>query len=115
MSRQSISLLALSVQLTVAASACRFVKGTGAQAAADESALGVARTAGAVGETVPVDVLGTAVVEAGGAFNKDDTIKVDAQGRAVVWAVSGAKVARALEASAGAGQFVEVLLIPNAA
>lgn len=115
MSRQSISLLALSVQLTAAAAACRFVKGTGVQAVADENTLGVTRTAGAVGETVPVDVLGTAVVETGGAFSKDDTIKVDAQGRAVVWANAGAKVARALEASTGAGQFVEVLLIPNAA
>ncbi len=114
MSRQNISLLTLSVVLAGAVTACRFVK-NGVQCGADDSALGVTRTNGAVGETVPVDILGTAVVETGGAFGKDDALKVDANGRAVVWAVSGAYVARALEASTGAGQFVEVLLIPNAA
>jgi hypothetical protein len=75
----------------------------------------VARSAGAIGAYVPVDVLGTAVVEAGAAVAAGDTIKSDATGRAITWATSGAKIALALEAATAAGHFIEVLLIPNVA
>jgi hypothetical protein len=44
-----------------------------------------------------------------------DTIKSDATGRAITWVTSGAKIALALEAATAAGQFIEVLLIPNVA
>lgn len=115
MSKQSISLLTLSVALSTAAAAFRFVTAAGAQAGADANTFGVTRTAGAIGEKVPVDVIGTAVVEAGAAVAAGDTIKSDATGRAITWATSGAKVAVALEAATAAGQFIEVRLIDNVA
>lgn len=116
MSAQSLSLLtvALTLQATVAAS--RFVTfATGAQAAADANTFGVSRTAGVATEKIPVDVLGTAVVEAGAAVAAGATVKSDSTGRAITWATSGAKVGLALEAASAAGQFIEVLLIPNVA
>jgi hypothetical protein len=54
------------------------------------------------------------VVEAGAAIAAGATVKSDATGRAITWAVSGAKVAVAMEAATAAGQFIEVRLIDNA-
>lgn len=116
MSNQSIPILTLTRAAAGAIAANRFVTPAGAQAGADANAIGVARVAAAVaGEEIPVDVLGTTVVEAGGAIAAGATIKSDANGKAITWAVSGAKLAIALEAAGGDGQFIEVLLIPNAA
>jgi hypothetical protein len=115
MSKQSISALTLTLLATGAITADRFVTAAGALAGADANTLGVARSAGAIGAYVPVDVLGTAVVEAGAAVAAGDTIKSDATGRAITWVTSGAKIALALEAATAAGQFIEVLLIPNVA
>ncbi len=56
-------------------------------------------------------MLGTQRVLAGGAFNKGDSLQVAAGGKAVVLA-AGAKVATALEDSAGDGSLVTVLLTP---
>lgn len=115
MSQQAIPLLTLSVLLTGAVAANRFVTPAGVQAGADANTLGVARSAGAIGERVAVDVIGTAVVETGAAVAANATLETDASGRAVTWATSGPKVALALEAASGAGQFIEVLLMPNVA
>ena len=115
MSKQSISLLALTVTAAGAIAADRFVTPAGAQAGADVNTLGVARTAAAAaGDKIPVDVLGTTIVEAGAPIAAGATLKSDADGKAITWAAAGAKVAIALEAATGAGQFIEVLLIPNA-
>lgn len=116
MSAQNISLLALTVTAGGAIAASRFVTPAGAQAGADANTLGVARFAAAAsGDKIPVDVLGTAVVEAGAAVSAGDTVKSDANGKAITWATAGAKVGIALQAAAGAGSLIEVLLIPNAA
>jgi hypothetical protein len=115
MSQQNISLLTLPLVLTAAIAAARFATPAGAQAGADANTLGVSRSTGAIGEKVPVDVLGTAVVEAGAAVTAGATLKSDATGRAITWVSSGAKVALALETATAAGQFIEVLLIPNVA
>lgn len=114
MSAQSTPVLTLTVTLTGAVSAHRFVTPSGAQAAADANTLGVARTAGAANDRVPVDVLGTAIVEAGAAIAAGAAVKSDANGRAIAWATSGAKVGIALQAAATAGDLIEVFLIPNA-
>lgn len=114
MSQQAISLLALPVALTGTVAANRFVTPAGAQAGADANTLGVARTAGVAGEKVTVDVIGTAVVEAGAAIAAGATLETDASGRAVTWATSGGKVAIALQAASAAGQMIEALLLPNA-
>lgn len=116
MSHQSTPILTLTVAAAAAIAANRFVTPAGAQAGADANTLGVARTAAAAaGEKIPVDVLGTAVVEAGAAITAGATLESDANGRAVTWATAGAKVGIALQAAGAAGQFIEVLLIPNAA
>lgn len=113
MSRQSISLLTLSVVSAGAVAAGRFVTHTGAQAGAAANTLGVTRSAvAAANETVPVDVIGTAVVESGAAIAAGAALETDASGRAVTKA-SGPTVARALQAASAAGEFIEVLLIPN--
>ena len=114
MSLQSSPLLTLPVLLTAAVAAQRFVTPTGAQAGAAANALGVSRTAGAIGERVPVDAIGTTVVQAGAAVAVGATIQSDANGKAITWA-SGARLAFALEAATAADQFIEVLLIQNAA
>ena len=115
MSAQAIALLTLATTLTGAVTASRFVTPAGAMAGADANTLGVARSTGAINDKVPVDALGTAVVESGAAVVAGATIKSDATGRAITWVTSGAKVGVALEAATAAGQFIEVLLVPNAA
>lgn len=116
MGTQNIALLSLTVAAAGVIAANRFVTPAGAQAGADANTLGVARfAAAAAGEKIPVDVLGTAVVEAGAAVAAGATVKSDASGRAITWVTSGAKVGLALEAATAAGQMIEVLLIPNVA
>jgi len=115
MSAQAIPVLTLTAALTGTVAANRFVTPAGAQAGADAYTLGVCRTAGVSGDKAPVDVLGTAVVEAGAAISAGASLKSDSSGRAITWASSGAKVGIALQAATAAGQFIEVLLIPNVA
>lgn len=115
MSNQSISILALTIAATTVITANRFVNAIGAQVVADGNAIGVSRVTAAIGEQMPVDVQGTAVVESGAAFAKGATLKVDSLGRAITWVTSGGRVAIALEAATAAGQLVEVLLQDNAA
>jgi len=115
MPRQSTPLLTLTIAASGAIVANRFVTPVLDQAGAGENTLGVAQTDAADTENVSVDVLGTTVVEAGAAVTKGDTLKVTTGGKAITWATSGAKVAVALEAAGADGDFIEVLLIPNAA
>ncbi len=115
MATQNIAVLSLSHALTGTVAVNRFVTAAGAQAGADANTIGVSRTAGGNGDLIPIDVLGTAIVEAGAGITKGASLKVDASGRAITWAASGAKVAIALEGASGAGVLIEVLLIPNVA
>jgi hypothetical protein len=116
MSAQAISLLTTALTLQAAVATSRFVTfATGAQAVADANTFGVSRAAGAIGEKIPVDQIGTAIVESGAAIAAGATLKSDATGRAITWVTSGAKVAMALEAATAAGQFIEVRLIDNVA
>ena len=115
MSAQNIPVLTLTVALTGTVAANRFITPAGAQAGADGATLGVCRSPGVAGDKAPVDVLGTAVVEAGAAFALGASLKTDSSGRAITWATSGAKVGIALQAATAAGQLVEILLIPNVA
>ena len=112
---QATALLAHTIVAAGAIAAARFVTPAAAQAGADANTLGVARFAAATGERVAVDVLGTAIVEAGAAVAAGATVKSNASGQAITWATSGAKVGIALTAASAAGQMIEVLLIPNAA
>ena len=116
MSSGNLSLLTLTVAAAGALEASRFVTKAGAYPAAGAAAFGVARTsAAAAGDLVPVDVLGTAIVEAGAAVTDDAALMVDATGRVVPLTAGGkAPVGRAMEAAAAAGAFIEVLLVPSA-
>lgn len=115
MSKQSIALLTLTIAASGAVVANRFVTPANAQAADGENTLGVATTAAANGDALAVEVLGTSIVETGAAVAAGATLKSDAAGRVIPWATSGAKVAVALQAATAAGEFIEVLLIQNAA
>ncbi len=115
MSRQASPILAVTRTASGTIAANRFVTPAGAQAGADANTLGVSRVAGVSGDRMTIDVVGTAIVEAGAAVSAGATIKSDASGRAITWATSGARVGIALDAAGAAGEFIEVLLVPNAA
>jgi hypothetical protein len=114
MALAAIPTLTLTVTAAGAITAHRFVK-FNTQCVADENSIGVARSAAATGEKVPVDVHGTVIVEAGAAVAAGATLKPDASGRAITWAASGAKIGLALSAASAAGDMIEVLLIDNVA
>lgn len=112
----NVPLLTLTVTAAAALVANRFVTTLGAVPAAAAACLGVTRaSAGAAGDLVPVDVLGTTIVETGAAIVVGAAIECDASGRAITLA-SGVKLGRMAPgqaAATAAGQFVEVLLIAN--
>lgn len=111
----NIALLTLTVAAAGALAAARFVEQDGTYPSAGGQAFGVTRTsADAAGDLVPVDVLGTAIVEAGDAVTKDTHLMVDATGRVVPLTV-GSKhcVAKAMQAATAEGQLIEVLLVPT--
>lgn len=92
----------------------RFVKYDMTQASAGtDVTLGVADYDAAVGQQFNIIALGTAKIEAGGAFALGADVKPDANGRAVDRAGAGVAAARALQAATAAGQIVEVLLLKS--
>lgn len=115
MSKQAIPVLTLTILAAAALTAERFVTFAGAVPAADANVLGVVRQTAIAGDRVTVDVSGTAIVEAGAAITAGATLKVDATGKVITWATSGAKVGMALQSASASGQFIEVLLIQNVA
>jgi hypothetical protein len=112
--KTNLSILALTAVATSAVTAARFVTHAGAHAGAAANTLGVSRTDAAVGQAFSVDVIGTAVVEAGGAIAAGAAVETDAQGRAVT-KNAGPTVARLApgESAVQAGDLVEVILIAN--
>ncbi|MGE4406049.1 hypothetical protein [Pseudomonas sp.] len=113
MSKQSQPILLLTLIAAGVIAEHRFVGVDSAQAGAAANTLGVAGfAADAIGDAIPVTALGTAVVETGGIINAGALIETDADGKAVAKA-AGPSVARALDASGGAGEFIEVILLPN--
>ena len=114
MSRQAQPSVTLSITTTGIIAEYRFVTPAGAKAGAAGNTLGVARMAAASGDVIPVDAVGTAIVETGAAIAAGALVETDASGRAVTQS-SGPKVGRVLpsQSSSAAGQFIEILLIPN--
>lgn len=110
---QSISILAMPVNSAGAIARGRAVGFDRAQISAANAAIyGVARfAAAAAGEDVTIDVLGTAIAEAGAPVAVGAALATDAQGRFVTHS-TGPIVGRALQAAGAAGQFFEVLLTP---
>src|SRR3982751_5102645 len=112
MSQQSRPILPITVAATGNVTKRRFVTVAGVQAGAAARALGVSRTDGVAGDQLTVDVLGTAVVEAGAAVAAGAQVEADASARAITKA-AGVVLGHALEAAGAAGDFIEVLLIAN--
>ncbi len=111
----NIAILTLTVAAAAATATARFVTSAGAYPAAGAKGLGVTRTsAEAAGDLLPVDVLGTTIVEAGAPITADADLAVDAQGRVVPLTAGKAGVGRALEAATAIGAQIEVLLLPSA-
>lgn len=111
----NISILTLTVIAAAALAANRFVEQDGTYPTAGGSAFGVTRVDAVTGDPVPVDVLGTTIVECGAAVAKDVALMVDANGKVVPLAGSAKQaVARSMEAGAADGALIEVLLIPSA-
>lgn len=107
----SVVTLTIAAAATVAAN--RFVLATGALPVAGGPALGVTRHAGVAGDLLPVDCVGTAIVQAAGVIAVGAACKVDATGQVLAWDL-GSKVGMALSAAGAAGELIEILLIPNA-
>ena len=110
----SYPIVTLTVASTATVAANRFVEADGTYPAAGGPALGVTRTAGVSGDQLTVDVLGTCIVEAGGAIAVKGACKVDAAGKVLAHDSTNTKVAQALTAAAADGDLIHVLLIPNA-
>jgi len=112
--KQSTPLLALTMVASGVIVSNRFVTPAGAVAGAGVNAQGVADSAAAIGARFTATVLGTEIVEAGAAIAAGALIETDATGRAITKA-AGVSVARLApgEVATAAGQFVEVILLPN--
>lgn len=111
---QKYSVLTLSVVAAGTVAAETFGTLAGGTPAPGGSASGVYATAGASGDTVPLDVLGTAVVIAGGPIDVNQEVQVGAGGKAAAKS-TGVVVGRAVTAAAADGDRIEVLLLPNVA
>lgn len=115
MSKANIAVLTLTAIAAATLAANRFITTAGTAPTAGGLALGVTRSSGVLGDPIPVDVLGTAIVEAGAAIALDATLMVTAEGKVITHDADGDKhaVGRALEAAGGDGSFIEVLLVPT--
>lgn len=110
---QKSSLFAMTSVASAAVAAARFVGMlTGAQCASGAKAQGVSQCPANPGEAFAVDVLGTTIVEAGGAIAAGSEIKAaaDGSGRAIARGGAGPLDAYAVTAASAAGQKIEVLL-----
>jgi hypothetical protein len=115
MSKSSIAILTLTAMASAVVAQARFVTSAGAYPAAGGLPLGVTRSEGEVGDPIPVDVLGTTLVEAGDAIAADTPLMVTATGKVVAHDGDGDKhaVGRSLEAASADGELLEILLVPT--
>jgi len=137
MSKQKISLMALTFKSALAVAAFRAIAGDGAQATAPgQKVVGVSHAAAVADENFAADVIGTTIIETGAAIAINDSLIVDSQGRAIpstgalniaagAVAVTGTAAngailaggdmpeyvfADPLQIASASGQFIEVLL-----
>lgn len=113
MAKQGISTLSLTFQASSEVKRRRAIGFNGAQASvAGQKVMGISPRDTSLGNISDVTVIGTEVIETGGAFATGSSLIADAQGRAIV-ATGGAGeyvFSDALESAGAAGEFVEVLL-----
>ena len=87
----------------------RFVGADNAPCQAGAAALGVAEVDAAVGDVVPVNVLGIVVVEAGDAVARGGNVQSDASGCAITLAEGGMSCGIALDEALAAGDAIRIL------
>ncbi len=113
MASGNLALLTRSIVLGGTVAANRLVTAAGAYVAAGAAALGATRLGGDQYDLVPVDVLGTTLVEASGTVTAGGPVMCSGDGKVVDLAgASKATVGIALEAGSN-GSFVEILLTPG--
>jgi len=91
----------------------RFIAYNGNYPSAGELALGVSKLSTSSGQQVPVQVTGVVEVLAGGAIAVGGPVKVTTSGKALAQGGTGVIVGRALTASNGDGESIQVLLLPS--
>lgn len=106
-------ILRITVALSAAVAAQRFVTPAGAVPAAGARALGLSMVAGKANDLIAVTVLGAVTGTAAGAIAIGDSIAVAADGKAAKIQANQTAVATALTAAANDGDEVQLLLIPN--
>lgn len=111
MSKLNYGVCAITMALSGTVPAHRFVGTDKALAGAAANTLGVSQNEG-TDEDTAVDTLGVVPVETGAAVTEGGLVEADASGRAIN-KTAGVAVARALEGSTAAGEFVLCQLIPN--
>jgi len=111
MPASKIAILTLTVLSTEALTENRAVDYDGSVATAAQAMHGIAVSDGDANTHVGVDVLGTSVATAGGAFALGDKLEVGSAGKLVAQS-AGITVARALQAATADGDMAEVLLVP---
>ena len=113
--KSNLATLTLTVIAAGLVAANRLVTQAGAYPTAGGLAFGVTRSDGAAGDPLPVDVHGTALIEAGGTIVADTPLMVGTDGKVVAHDLDGDKhaIGRSLGAAV-AGDLVEVLLVPSA-
>lgn len=115
MALQDINGLVLTTVATATLYANRCINIGGTLSVADGNFFGVCKTNAVSGDAVPTVVSGTALIEAGAAISKGDTLKIAGTGvnagRVITWVTSGFKIGTALSSASAAGALVEVLLV----
>lgn len=110
-----VPVLAASIKAAAALVKRRFATTSGGVPAAGANCAGVVRQDAQINDMATVDILGIVLVEFGAAVAAGAAIESDATGRAITRA-TGATVARMAPGQAAitaAGQFGQVVLIPN--
>jgi len=106
-----ITLLQETITLTAAATQYRGILLTGAAVSAAGAGY-PASTGGAIGDSIPVVLLGVAIGEAGAAVTAGALLEFDSSGRYITRS-AGTIVGRALSGASGAGVQMEVFVIPH--
>lgn len=105
----------LTKSFTAAGTLAQFqpIKADGTAAVAAGNAIGSANISAVAADLYPAVVMGTCLMVAGAAIAAGALVEVHTTVTQVVTKSAGVSIGRALSAAGAAGDFVEVLLIPN--
>lgn len=105
----------LTKSFTAASTLAQFqpVSAAGLAVAAGAAAIGTANVSAVTGDLYPVTIMGTCLMVAGAAIVVGALVEVHTTVSQVVTKSAGVGIGRALSAANAAGDFIEVMLIPN--